>query len=222
MTKDVDMVNQPPHYKAHPSGVECIQITEHMNFNLGNALKYLFRHKLKNGVEDLKKCVWYINNEVSRMSNEDWRQFPLDTRYEVSTQGRVRMKNKEARKLVKLKSGYYTFLVSNEGNYTLYYAHRAVAQTFIGSIPKGMCVCHANGCKDDNSLHNLYIGTVKDNSKDRIPEEIFSKFNSYNKDWEKEVFSLIWRTSHKNGLEDLKKARWYLDREIARIETYEQ
>lgn len=36
----VDMVNHPPHYKKHPSGVEVIQITEHLNFCLGNAVKY--------------------------------------------------------------------------------------------------------------------------------------------------------------------------------------
>jgi len=38
-----DPVNHPPHYNRHPSGVECIQITEHMNFNLGNAVKYICR-----------------------------------------------------------------------------------------------------------------------------------------------------------------------------------
>src|SRR5581483_2936486 len=38
-----DMVNHPPHYTSHPSGVECIQVTEHMNFCLGNAIKYLWR-----------------------------------------------------------------------------------------------------------------------------------------------------------------------------------
>ena len=38
-----DMVNQPPHYTAHPSGVECIEITEHMSFCLGNAVKYIWR-----------------------------------------------------------------------------------------------------------------------------------------------------------------------------------
>jgi len=42
-----DLVNHPPHYKSHPSGVECIQITEHMNFNLGNAVKYIWRSDFK-------------------------------------------------------------------------------------------------------------------------------------------------------------------------------
>lgn len=62
-----DMVNHPPHYTSHPSGVECIQITEHMNFCLGNAVKYIWRADLKgSGVEDLKKAVWYIEREIGR------------------------------------------------------------------------------------------------------------------------------------------------------------
>lgn len=63
-----DMVNHPPHYTAHPSGVECIQITEHMNFCLGNAIKYIWRADLKNGTEDLKKAAWYIDREIKRRS----------------------------------------------------------------------------------------------------------------------------------------------------------
>lgn len=63
-----DMVNHPPHYTGHPSGVECIQITEHMNFCLGNALKYIWRAGLKgDAVEDLNKAVFYINREIQRI-----------------------------------------------------------------------------------------------------------------------------------------------------------
>lgn len=62
-----DMVNHPPHYTSHPSGVECIQITEHMGFNLGNALKYIWRADLKgSAVEDLEKAVFYINRELDK------------------------------------------------------------------------------------------------------------------------------------------------------------
>lgn len=63
-----DMVNHPSHYTSHPSGVEVIQITEHMNFCLGNAIKYIMRaeHKGKQ-IEDLKKAVWYINREIERL-----------------------------------------------------------------------------------------------------------------------------------------------------------
>ena len=61
-----DMVNHPPHYNGHPSGVECIQVTERLPFNLGNAFKYVFRHKAKNGREDLEKASWYLNRELER------------------------------------------------------------------------------------------------------------------------------------------------------------
>lgn len=62
-----DLVNRPFHYTQHPSGVECIQITEHMNFCLGNAMKYIWRADLKhNAVEDLEKAKWYIDRELKR------------------------------------------------------------------------------------------------------------------------------------------------------------
>lgn len=60
-----DPVNHPKHYTSHPSGVECIQITEHMNFNLGNALKYIWRADLKfDAIEDLKKAMFYVQREI--------------------------------------------------------------------------------------------------------------------------------------------------------------
>lgn len=62
-----DFVNHPPHYTQHPSGVECIQITEHMGFCLGNAVKYIWRADLKtNAIEDLQKARWYIDREIQR------------------------------------------------------------------------------------------------------------------------------------------------------------
>lgn len=66
-----DPVNHPAHYTEHPSGVECIQITEHMNFCLGNAMKYIWRADLKGGVQDLEKAVWYLNREIQRRQHED-------------------------------------------------------------------------------------------------------------------------------------------------------
>ncbi len=65
------MVNHPPHYTSHPSGIETIQITEHMGFCLGNAIKYILRSELKGKkVEDLEKAVWYINREIARVQND--------------------------------------------------------------------------------------------------------------------------------------------------------
>ena len=62
-----DNVNHPKHYTSHPSGVECIQITEHMGFNLGNAVKYIWRADLKaDAIEDLQKAAWYINRELQK------------------------------------------------------------------------------------------------------------------------------------------------------------
>lgn len=64
-----DAVNHPQHYVSHPSGVECITITEHMGFNLGNALKYIWRADLKaNAIQDLKKARWYLEREIALRS----------------------------------------------------------------------------------------------------------------------------------------------------------
>lgn len=63
-----DLINHPPHYTAHPSGVECIEITEHFNFCVGNAIKYLWRSDLKDAqLADLKKARWYIDREIQRL-----------------------------------------------------------------------------------------------------------------------------------------------------------
>jgi len=60
-----DSVKRPKHYTQHPSGVECITITEHYNFCLGNAIKYLWRAGLKGDpLEDLRKARWYIDREI--------------------------------------------------------------------------------------------------------------------------------------------------------------
>lgn len=72
----MDNVNHPKHYTSHPSGVECIEITEHYNFCIGNAIKYLWRAGLKNEVdktssekevEDLKKSIWYITRHINNL-----------------------------------------------------------------------------------------------------------------------------------------------------------
>lgn len=65
-------VNHPDHYNSHPSGVECITIVRHMGFNLGNAIKYIWRaglkgHSLDAGIKDLEKAAWYIQDELDRL-----------------------------------------------------------------------------------------------------------------------------------------------------------
>ena len=71
-TSPEDPVASPPHYRQHPSGVECIQITEHMNFNLGNVVKYLWRNGLKESqpLEDLRKARWYLDREIQRLEKQ--------------------------------------------------------------------------------------------------------------------------------------------------------
>ena len=72
-----DSVNHPAHYNSHPSGIECIEIARHHNFNIGNTIKYLWRAGLKSEegmkdtdkqVEDLNKAIWYIQDEIKRIT----------------------------------------------------------------------------------------------------------------------------------------------------------
>jgi hypothetical protein len=72
----IDMVNHPPHYTSHPSGVEAIEITRHYDFAVGNAIKYLWRAGLKKDqtkkdaakeIEDLEKAVFYINDKINQL-----------------------------------------------------------------------------------------------------------------------------------------------------------
>ena len=65
-----DNIEHPKHYTSHPSGIECIAVTRHMGFNLGNAIKYIWRADLKNdAIEDLKKAVWYLQDEIKKREN---------------------------------------------------------------------------------------------------------------------------------------------------------
>lgn len=74
-----DQVNHPKYYTSDPSGIECIDITRHRNFNIGNAIKYLWRAGLKEDkdrklidkqVEDLNKAVWYLVDEIHRLGGK--------------------------------------------------------------------------------------------------------------------------------------------------------
>lgn len=66
-----EAVDHPHHYNASPSGVEAITVCEHMPFNVGTAVKYLFRLGEKPGadpVEDIRKAIWYLNRECERLA----------------------------------------------------------------------------------------------------------------------------------------------------------
>lgn len=76
-----DSVNHPKHYCSHPSGIECIEITRHYNFDIGNAIKYLWRAGLKKEqglsdvekeIEDCKKSIWYINDHIKHLKNPEF------------------------------------------------------------------------------------------------------------------------------------------------------
>lgn len=68
-----DAVNNPKHYTSHPSGFQCIDVTRHMSFNLGNATKYIWRCDLKkDAIEDLRKAIFYLNDEINlRLSKKE-------------------------------------------------------------------------------------------------------------------------------------------------------
>jgi hypothetical protein len=73
LNKLSEIVNHPKHYTVDPSGIECIQITRHRNFNIGNAIKYLWRAGLKESnsdIQDLEKAIWYITDEIKRLKGE--------------------------------------------------------------------------------------------------------------------------------------------------------
>lgn len=63
-----DPIN-PDHYRSHPSGVECITISEHFTSNIGQAIQYLWRHELANGIQDLKKAEWFVRREIERLQD---------------------------------------------------------------------------------------------------------------------------------------------------------
>jgi hypothetical protein len=66
-----DPVQRPAHYNKHPSGVEVADVTDGLNFNLGNAFKYLGREALKgNPVQDVDKALWYLKRELERREKD--------------------------------------------------------------------------------------------------------------------------------------------------------
>lgn len=72
----VNDVNNPKHYTSHPSGIECIEIVEHLPFNVGNSIKYLWRAGLKtpDPFKDLEKAKWYIEREIRRLKRLQWQK----------------------------------------------------------------------------------------------------------------------------------------------------
>lgn len=64
------IVNKPKHYNSHPAGIECIEVIEHLPYNVGAAIKYLWRAGQKDGnstLQDLAKSIWHLNREIDRL-----------------------------------------------------------------------------------------------------------------------------------------------------------
>ena len=77
-----DPINHPKHYNSHPSGVEAITVCEHHNFNIGNAIKYLWRAGLKdNVIQDLEKARWYVDREIARLKAKPRPSTPTARRF---------------------------------------------------------------------------------------------------------------------------------------------
>ncbi len=72
--QDYEFIRHPPHYNQHPTGIECIDIIEHMTWNVGTAIKHLWRAGIKPGVDveqDLRKAIWYIEREIERLRSTE-------------------------------------------------------------------------------------------------------------------------------------------------------
>jgi hypothetical protein len=74
--KATEQINHPAHYNSNPSGVECITVAQHLNFCMGNAMKYVWRAGFKVGSDqdaegakatDIKKAIWYLQQELARL-----------------------------------------------------------------------------------------------------------------------------------------------------------
>jgi hypothetical protein len=67
-----DPVNRPSHYKNVPPAYEAVKVIRawRLGFELGNALKYIARHTLKGGVEDLEKAAWYLNDYIRQLKGQ--------------------------------------------------------------------------------------------------------------------------------------------------------
>ena len=85
-TETDDQINHPSHYTwlKDKVGIEVIDITRHLDFDLGNAIKYILRAGKKPinksnsnlnvaAIQDLKKAIWYINDKIKMIENETYK-----------------------------------------------------------------------------------------------------------------------------------------------------
>ena len=80
-----EKIDHPAHYNLNNMKcscgrqIECIDVTRHKSFVIGNAIKYMWRYEQKNGVEDLRKAIWYITDEIERLESEQNKPKPYKT-----------------------------------------------------------------------------------------------------------------------------------------------
>ncbi len=234
---EFDPVHRPKHYATHPSGVEAIEITEHLSFCLGNALRLLWRATGHN------EGVGAVDEP------EEWRFLTVDPRYEVSSYGRIR-RGDRIRKTNPTKHGYPAFVVSTSDGARLYYVHHLVAEAFLGSRPKGLQVAHNDGNKSNNHRWNLRYATPKENAADRkrhgtwndgsqngqakltdeqveaireqfktkSPSELAAEFGVSRSTIDRITKGQAWEQTYlRTPAEDREKAIWYLKREAHRL-----
>ena len=102
-----DVVNHPPHYKSKP--VECIEISEQMDFCLGNAFKYLYRYNEKGKpIEDLQKAVWYIER---KLNNEKFQSY---VNWDIDIIKLSNILNSEENKSIRLAMDFITLAIDRE------------------------------------------------------------------------------------------------------------
>jgi hypothetical protein len=270
-----DAIN-PPHYQDHPSGVECIQITEHMNFCLGNAIKYIWRKDIKhaNPVFDLKKALWYIDREIERRSDHELEDISIRQQirskyrwsgqddYENDQQKAINQSEKRISCDCIFCTGVQTHseICSSDGDGNVrrpmpkrnggFAQKRSTQRQQVGELgirepqeqhgeaspasnglfgsEKSSCKANArsgqtdsinapyerNAAREDISCDSGHYWTDKAGRGLAI-EDIAASFSSPIS----QIIKLIWRAGLKNNaIEDLRKARWYIDREIARID----
>lgn len=71
-----DMINHPVHYNSSEAAcecgrkIECIDITRHFSFSIGNVIKYLWRHEHKDGLTALLKAQWYLNDAIKQLEKK--------------------------------------------------------------------------------------------------------------------------------------------------------
>ena len=103
-----DNVNHPKHYTSHPSGVECIEITEHYSFCVGNAIKYLWRAGLKKDgtladidkeIEDVQKAAWYVQRHLENLQKKkkQMAEEELDRKFDVAARVQVEAEAEQAK-----------------------------------------------------------------------------------------------------------------------------